>query len=86
MQNYIEDHPEQKQFFLVTECGLSDRFTIEYPDREFYGACSLCPYMKEVMLKNILESLKNPSAEQIVELDPDIMDRAKGSLDEMLKY
>ena len=86
MQNYIEDHPDQKKFFLVTECGLSDRFAIEYPDREFYGACSLCPYMKEVMLKNILESLKNPSDDQIITLDADIMSMAKGSLDEMLKY
>ena len=86
MQRYIEQHPDQKKYFLVTECGLSDRFTVEYPDREFYGTCSLCPYMKEVQLRNILSSLKNPTPEQIIELDPEIMAKAKGSLDEMLKY
>jgi len=86
MQRFIEDHPEQKRYFLVTECGLSDRFAVEYPDREFYGTCSLCPYMKEVQLRNILQALKSPQPDQIVNLDPVIMQKAKSSLDEMLKY
>lgn len=86
MQNYIESHPEQIQLFLVTECGLSDRFAVEYPDREFYGTCALCPYMKMNTLANILEALKNPTDEQIITLDTELMEKARGSLERMLEY
>lgn len=86
MKNYIEANPEQKKLFLVTECGLSDRFAVEYPDREFYGTCVLCPYMKKNELRNILEALKNPKEEQIITLDEDLRIRAKVSIDKMLAY
>ncbi len=86
MQRYIMEHPDKKNLFLVTECGLSDRFSVEFPDRNFYGTCSLCPYMKMNSLKNILEVLKDPKPEQHVELDPSLIERAKNSINEMLKY
>ena len=86
MKNYIESNPQQKKLFLVTECGLSDRFAVEYPDREFYGTCVLCPYMKKNELRNILNALTNPSEEQIITLDEDLRVRAKVSIDKMLEY
>ena len=86
MKNYIEANPDQIKLFLVTECGLSDRFAVEYPDREFYGTCSLCPYMKMNSLANILEALKNPTDEQIITLDEELMNKARGSLERMLEY
>ena len=73
---------------LVTECGLSDRLRVEFAGqhKEFIGSCVLCPYMKMVELPNILESLKNPRPEQIIALDDDVIRRARGAIDQMMKY
>ncbi|MCY3410300.1 MAG: quinolinate synthase NadA [Candidatus Heimdallarchaeota archaeon] len=86
MKRFIENNPNQKKLFLVTECGLSDRFAVEYPDREFYGTCSICPYMKKNDLKKILDALVNPADEQIITLDEDLRIRAKKSIDRMLEF
>ncbi len=86
MKNFIENNPDTKKLFLVTECGLSDRFAIEYPDREFYGTCSLCPYMKKNDMKNILDALVNPQEDQIIDLDVDLMNKARKSIDKMLAF
>lgn len=86
MIRFIEDNPEKKKFMLVTECGLVDRLRIEYPDREFVGTCNLCPYMKKITLYNILETLKNPQKENIIELDENVRLKALKSIEKMFEY
>ncbi|OLS16519.1 MAG: Quinolinate synthase A [Candidatus Heimdallarchaeota archaeon LC_3] len=86
MIRYIKSHPEAKKFFLVTECGLSERLKIEFPDREFIMQCNMCPYMKEITLDNILECLRNPKPENIIELPSNIISKAKKSLQKMFDY
>lgn len=86
MKRFIENNPDTKKLFLVTECGLSDRFAVEYPDREFYGTCSLCPYMKMNDMKNILDALLHPKDEQIITLDEEIRVKAKKSIEKMLAF
>ena len=70
---------------LVTECGLSDRVRVEKPNKRIVGSCALCPYMKKIMLKDILECLKSPRPEQIIELPEEIIKKAKKALNRMIK-
>ncbi|GAB4345299.1 MAG: quinolinate synthase NadA [Gammaproteobacteria bacterium] len=84
MLNYVRDS-SAKTFMLVTECGLTDRFKAEFPDKEIVGTCILCPYMKEIQLEDVLKALKDPAPEQYVEIPPAIAARAKASLDYMFE-
>ncbi|MHA1990274.1 MAG: quinolinate synthase NadA [Candidatus Hodarchaeales archaeon] len=85
MIRYIQEHSEAKKFFLVTECGLTERLKIEYPDREFVGSCNLCPYMKKITLNNILECIREPKPENIIELSKELIERSKISLNKMVE-
>ena len=84
MLNYVKNS-DSKQFMLVTECGLKDRAQVEFAGKEILGSCILCPYMKKVLLKDTLTCLKSPTPNQIIDLDKDIINRAKKSLDKMVE-
>jgi quinolinate synthase len=84
MEKYIAQHDERKQFLLVTECGMSDKLKVQFPDREFLGSCVLCPYMKKTELRNVLTAMQAPSPEQRIELSADVVQRARKALDRML--
>jgi quinolinate synthase len=74
---------DARQFMLVTECGLSDRMRVEFPDREFLGTCSLCPHMKRSDLRNVLQVLTAPRPEQVIEVAEDLRVRALRSIERM---
>ncbi len=84
MLNYVHNSTA-KTFMLVTECGLTDRFKAEFPNKEIVGTCILCPYMKEIQLSDVLKALKNPTPEQYVEIPSDVAERARASLDKMFE-
>jgi quinolinate synthase len=42
--------------------------------------------MKATLLEDILQALREPRTEQIIELDQEIIEKAKFSLDEMFRY
>ncbi|MFH0820673.1 MAG: quinolinate synthase NadA, partial [Candidatus Peregrinibacteria bacterium] len=83
MINYIKQS-DATQFMLITECGLTDRMKSEMPEKRIVGSCALCPYMKKIMLKDVLTALKNPRPDQIVELPKAVMERAGKALQKML--
>jgi quinolinate synthase len=85
MERFIAAHDEVKQFMLVTECGMSEKLKVQFPDRDFVGTCVLCPYMKKVELRNVLQAMKDPRPEQIIDLDGQVITRARRSLDRMLE-
>jgi quinolinate synthase len=85
MEKYIEQHPEKKSFMLVTECGMSDKLQVQYPDRRFVGSCVICPFMKKVELRKILQALEDPVPEQIVDLAPETIAQARRAIDRMLQ-
>ncbi|MHA2363610.1 MAG: quinolinate synthase NadA [Candidatus Hodarchaeales archaeon] len=85
MIRFIESNPNATRLMLVTECGLVDRLRIEYPDREFVGTCNLCPYMKRINLFNILETLRNPLPENIIEVPVALRKRAHQALKRMFE-
>ena len=46
----------------------------------------MCKHMKTTLLEDILQALREPRSEQIIELDEEIIKKAKFSLDEMFRY
>lgn len=76
---------QNDQYMIVSECGLSDRIKAEQPGKEIVGACSLCPYMKSIMLKDVLTALKNPISDQVIDIPQSILKEAKRSLDQMFE-
>jgi len=72
---------------LITECGTADRVIAETKDNlNIIGTCVMCRHMKTTLLEDILQALRKPSAEQIIELDKEVIEKAKLSLDEMFRY
>ncbi|MHA2345493.1 MAG: quinolinate synthase NadA [Candidatus Hodarchaeales archaeon] len=84
MIEYVKNSSADK-FALITECGLSERLKIMFPEKSFLGSCVLCPYMKAINLDNTLQVLRAPRPEQIIELSPDTFSRAKASLEKMFQ-
>ncbi|MEC7406162.1 MAG: quinolinate synthase NadA, partial [Candidatus Thermoplasmatota archaeon] len=71
---------------LITECGTAERVLAESEDDiNLLGACVMCRHMKRTQLEDILQALRDPAPEQIIEIDDDVIHRAKRSLDEMFR-
>ncbi|HWY63517.1 MAG TPA: quinolinate synthase NadA [Rhizomicrobium sp.] len=81
MIGYVGQH-HPKRVVMITECSMSDNVAVEYPDVEFVRPCNLCPHMKRITLKGILNSLQTMTTEVVVE--PAISARAKIAIDRML--
>ena len=71
---------------LITECGTADRVRAESDSEiNLVGTCVMCRYMKMTQLEDILQSLRNPRPEQIIELDSKVIQKAQYSLNEMFR-
>ena len=76
----------KKDLMLITECGTTDRVMAESEDDlNLVGACVMCRHMKTTQLENILQALRDPSPDQIIELNPSVIERAGYCLDEMFR-
>jgi len=74
-----------REFMLVTECGLADRLRAEFPEKRFLGTCVLCPHMKRVNLRNVLQVLESPRPDQVVEVPEEVAARARRAIDRMFE-
>lgn len=79
-------HEPSKEFLMLTECGLSSRLQVEFPDKKLVGSCTMCKYMKSNTLEDILRVLKNPAARDRIVVPEDILKRAQKSIQAMFKY
>jgi quinolinate synthase len=84
MVEYVRKSPA-REFMLVTECGLSDRLRVEFPDRTFIGSCALCPHMKRVDLVKVLDALERPREEQVIEVPEPVRTRALRAIERMFE-
>jgi len=76
----------KKDLMLITECGTADRVIAESDDDlNLIGACVMCRHMKTTQLEDILQALRDPRPEQVIELDTDVIERAGRCLDEMFR-
>jgi quinolinate synthase len=73
-------------FFLLTECGLTGILESEFPNKQFVGSCTTCRYMKANSLEDILKTLENPQPGNIVELAPEVQQKAMRCLERMFAY
>jgi quinolinate synthase len=85
MEKYIAQHPETKSFMLVTECGMTDKLKVQYPDRQFVGSCVICPFMKRVELRKVLQAMTQPEPQQVVEIAPETISRARKAIEVMIE-
>lgn len=70
------------EFFILTECGMTERLNRELPDKKFYGLCNMCFDMKKNTIESVLDCLLKEK--EVVEVDPTVAKRAKFALDRML--
>jgi quinolinate synthase len=84
MIKYVKQ-TDASAYMIVTECGLTDRMKVEFPEKEFVGMCGLCPYMKQNTLALILQALKNPQPEQVIEIDETVRRGAEIALLKMFE-
>ena len=82
MIKYVKEK-QPKKVMMVTECSMSDNVAIENPDVEFVRPCNLCPHMKRISLKKIYDAIRFNQFQ--IEVDKDIIDRARLSIDRMLE-
>ena len=74
------------RFAMLTECGLSSRLQVEFPEKQIVGSCTLCKYMKSNTLEGILRVLLKPQPKDEVLLDEDVRRRAQRCIDAMFEY
>ncbi|MBN2736512.1 MAG: quinolinate synthase NadA [Spirochaetales bacterium] len=75
-----------KNFLLLTECGLISRLNMELPEKRFIGSCTMCKYMKANTLQDILRVLKAPESKDIIEIEESTRKKALNSINAMFKY
>ena len=82
MIDYIKKS-DKKKYLLLTECSMADNVAAENKDKEMLRLCSVrCPHMNQITLEDTLNALRNNV--YAIELEEDIIKRARGSLDRML--
>ncbi len=85
MLDYVQKSKDDR-FAMLTECGLSSRLQIEFPEKQIVGSCTLCKYMKSNTLEGILRVLLKPRPQDEITLDEDVRLRAQRCIDAMFEY
>lgn len=83
--DYIKSHDEDN-YLLLTECGLSSRIQVEFPEKQLVGSCSLCKYMKSNTLWDILQMLKNPKPDDFIQIDAAVQEGARRNIEQMFYW
>lgn len=75
---------KETEFLIGTEIGVIHRLQLLCPEKKFYAlhAAMVCPNMKKTTLDSVYQSLEK--MQYRIELDDDIIRRARVSLDRML--
>ena len=85
MLDYMRKTPN-KEFLMLTECGLSSRLQVEFPDKKLVGSCTMCRYMKSNTLEDILRVLKNPQPRDYVVINEKTRLKALKCVEAMFQY
>ena len=82
MLKYVEEH-QPTQIAMITECSMSDNLSVDNPNVQFLRPCNFCPHMQLITLEKIYYALLNMTGQ--VEVDPQIAERAKLAVQNMLQ-
>jgi quinolinate synthase len=85
MLKYMRE-ADAPEFLMLTECGLSSRLQVEFPEKKLVGSCTMCRYMKSNSLQDVLRVLKNPTQRDRVVFDEQIRLRALKTIEAMFAY
>lgn len=83
LSNFVKEK-KPESVMLITECSMADNIMLENPEVNFVKPCHFCPHMKRISLPKILECLQTEQPEII--LDDHIIERARGSVERMIKF
>ena len=72
MAKWVDSHPEQNRFAILTECGLVVRMELEHPEKQFYKPCRLCQFMKAIDLENVYTTLRDEPADLRITVPEDV--------------
>ncbi|MFH1284620.1 MAG: quinolinate synthase NadA [Candidatus Peregrinibacteria bacterium] len=70
------------EFFVLTECGMTERLHREVKEKKFYGVCNMCFDMKKITLEAVLSSLREEKT--VIKVDPKTSKMARRAIDRML--
>jgi quinolinate synthase len=84
MIRYVESHPEQKRYAILTECGLVVRLELEHPEKQFYKPCRLCQYMKATDLEDVYETLRDLPPERLITVPDAVRGGAARAMERMI--
>ena len=85
MIKYVEAHPAQKKFAILTECGLVVRMELEHPEKQFYKTCRLCQYMKATDLEKVLSTLRDLPEEKRITVPESVRIGAERAMRRMIE-
>jgi len=85
MINHVKQSPKST-FFMLTECGLTNRLQAEVPDKTFVGTCTMCKYMKSNTLEDIKRVLTQPDPQDLITIDEVTQKKALNTILEMFRY
>lgn len=76
---------DSETFIIGTEIGVTERLKALNPDKRFISVSNrlICPNMKKTKLIDIVNALEKNQFQ--INLDPNIIDAARGSLEKMLQ-
>jgi len=72
-----------EEFFVLTECGMTERLHRALPNKKFYGLCNLCFDMKKNTLADVLKSLETMRFP--VRVDPKVAAKALKAFQKMFE-
>jgi quinolinate synthase len=81
---YVDHHPDQRRFAILTECGLVVRMELEHPEKQFYKPCRLCQYMKAIELEDVYVTLRDLPAERRITVAEDVRVGAARAMERMI--
>jgi quinolinate synthase len=85
MAKYVETHPEQSRYAILTECGLVVRMELEHPEKQFYKPCRLCQFMKATDLESVYRTLRDEPPEQRITVPDDVRQGAARAMLRMIE-
>jgi len=69
------------EFFVLTECGMTERLKRELPGKKFFGLCNMCFDMKKNTLPAVFKCLADEKP--VVRVDKKVALKAKKAFDRM---
>ncbi len=79
----VAENDDASDFFVVTECGMTERLQMSFPNKKFHGICNICHDMKKTTLESVVRALEEEKPRVFV--DPKVARKAGKAFDRMFE-